>query len=616
MLLIGAAFYLWTAATSYPLSLTNGQADAYNELAKAFLHLHLAVAEAPAGLVHLAEPLDPTQNVAYQGAFHDLALYHGRLYVTWGPAPVVVLLVPLHLLGLSPSSSLTVALFAIAGLAFALGTLRVILGVLDRVPLWMGIFAAAAIVCCTTMPFLLRRPLVYEEALAGGFCFAMAGILIAVRTIARRGSSVWLLALMSLCFGLAAGSRPPLGALGLMLIPVYLVLQDSSARRPLILALALPFGTCAALLLAYNAVRFGSPLEVGQSYQLAGIDVHSLHFGRASYLLPNFWGYILSPPRLQILFPFMVLEPSTFSYPLSIPADYVTPEITGGVLTMTPLLLFAFALPWLRGRSRVRLGGLATPMLVAVGAGLLALLFLSYEFMGSTERYEGDFAGVFLLAALLAWLGLATGAPSRGRKAVRIVGAVLVIWGCLTGLAISFTGYFNILRLNHPGTMNSLQSAASPISTVLAELDGRPILAEIEAPNLSQISPVGVTSVGTGVEAFWLPPATPAELTIVSPNQREAAIVATLGSGGALRAGASLSVHVDDSLSHYAFSIVKKGKSTIPSGGAVRLPIKLKRGINRVTLTPLASAVNVSDPAVLASQQLLIVTSLAIGGHY
>jgi hypothetical protein len=566
--------------------------------------------------LHLADPLDPAQNMAYQAAFHDLALYHGRLYVTWGPAPVVVLLVPLHLLGLSPSSSLTVALFAIAGLAFALGTLRVILGVLDRVPLWMGILAAAAIVCCTTMTFLLRRPLVYEEAIAGGFCFAMAGILIAVRTIARRGSSVWLLALMSLCFGLAAGSRPPLGALGLMLIPVYLVLRGLSSRRPLILALALPFGTCAALLLAYNAVRFGNPFEVGQSYQLAGIDVHSLHYGRASYLLPNFWGYILSPPRAQILFPFLLLEPSTFTYPLSIPAGYVTPEITGGVLTMTPLLLFAFALPWLRGRSRERLGGLATPMLVAAGAGLLALLFLSYEFYGSTERYEGDFAGVFLLAALLAWLGLATGAPGRWRKAVRIVGAVLVIWGCLTGLAISFTGYFNILRLSHPGTMNSLQAAASPISTVLAELAGRPIVAEIQAPGLSQVSPVGITSVGAGVEAFWLPPATPAQLTIVSPNQREAAIVATISSGGALRAGASLSVHVDGSRSHYAFSIVRKGKSAIASTGAVRLPIKLKRGINRVTLTPLASAVNVSDPTVPTSQQLLIVSSLTIAGHY
>jgi hypothetical protein len=614
--LTGAAFYLWTAATSYPLSLTGGQADAYNELAKAFLHLHLAVAEAPAGLSHLADPYDPAQNMAYQGAFHDLALYHGRLYVTWGPAPVVVLLVPLHLLGLAPSSSLTVALFAIAGLAFALGTLRVILGVLDRVPLWMGILAAAALVCCTTMPFLLRRPLVYEEAIAGGFCFAMAGLLIAVRTIAQRRASLWLLGLMSLCFGLAAGSRPPLAAIALLLVPVFLALRGSLDRRPLLLALALPFGICAVLLLAYNVIRFGNPLEGGQSYQLTGIDLHDLHFGSASYLLPNLWGYVLSPPKPQILFPFLVLEPSPFSYPLSVPADYVADEITGGVLTMTPLLLFALALPWLRGRAQARLGGLATPMLVAAGAGLLALLFLSYEFYGSTERYEGDFAGVFLLAALLAWLGLATGPPSRRRKAVRVVGAVLAIWGCLTGLAIGFTGYFNILRLSHPGTMNTLQGAGSPISTAVAELAGRPILAEVQAPNLGQVSPVGLTTIGTGVVAFWLPPATPAHLTIVSPDRREAAIVATISSGGALGRNASLSVQVDGSLSHYDFPIAEKGRYTIAGNGLVRLPVKLKRGINRVNLTPRASAVNTANPAVLTSQQLLIVSSLTIAGHY
>jgi hypothetical protein len=162
--------------------------------------------------------------------------------------------------------------------------------------------------------------------------------------------------------------------------------------------------------------------------------------------------------------------------------------------------------------------------------------------------------------------------------------------------------------------MNTLQGAGSPISTAVAELAGRPVLAEVQAPNLGQVSPVELTTIGTGVVAFWLPPATPAQLTIVSPDQREAAIVATISSGAALAPGANLSLRVDGSRSHYGFPLVRHGHYA--STGVLRLPLKLKRGINRVNLTPRASALNAPDPAVPASQQLLIVSSLTLAGHY
>ena len=365
-------------------------------------------------------------------------LYHGRFYLTWGPTPALVLLVPLHLLGLAASSSLTVALFAIAGLAFALAALRVLLREFDAVPLWMGILAAAVLVCSTTVPFLLRRPAVYEEAIAGGYCFVMVGVYLAVRTIARRRASLGLLALMSLCFGLAAGSRPPLAATGLLVVPVYLALRSTRPRRGLLAALTGPFGACLVLLLAYNYARFGNPLEVGVSHLVTPGSLPP--FGKLSYVLPNLWYYGISPPRPTILFPFLALTPPPFTYPLGSPVTgYI--EITGGLLTMTPLLLFAFALPWLRLRRPQAVGALASPLLIAAAAGLFALLFVSFEFAESTERYETDFAGVFLLAALAAWFALSTGAPSRRRKAVRILGAVFALWGCLTGVAISFTGY-------------------------------------------------------------------------------------------------------------------------------------------------------------------------------
>ena len=157
---------LLSALTRGATSPSLGFGSDYNELATAFLHLHLSIGAAPAALTDLANPYDPSQNAAYSGGgYHDLSLYHGRFYLDWGPTPRSCY-IPLRILGLGASSTLTVAAFGIAGLAFALATLRVLLRRFDAVPLWMGILAAAVLVCSTTIPFLLRRPVVYEEAIA------------------------------------------------------------------------------------------------------------------------------------------------------------------------------------------------------------------------------------------------------------------------------------------------------------------------------------------------------------------------------------------------------------------------------------------------------------------
>jgi hypothetical protein len=66
-------------------------------------------------------------------------------------------------------------------------------------------------------------------------------------------------------------------------------LASTKPRGQLLAALAGPYGACVLLLLAYSFARFGNPLEVGQSYQLAGYNPQDVHFGSAGYLLPNLW---------------------------------------------------------------------------------------------------------------------------------------------------------------------------------------------------------------------------------------------------------------------------------------------------------------------------------------
>jgi hypothetical protein len=623
--LLAAAFYLWTAGTTYALTIDGGSAifgprhlpgavNPYNELANAFLHFRLSVGRAPTALLNLTEPYNPAQNHAIKAYYliYDYALYGGRLYLPWGPAPVIVLLVPLHLLGIEPSSSLTVALYAIAGLGFGLAALRVLVRVIGNVPMWMCVLAACAMAFSSVVPFILRRPNVYEEAIAGGFCFVMAGVWLALSALADRRASWARLVLMSLCFGLAAGSRPTLGLTALVLVPVYMSLRRTCPRRGLLLALAVPVGACFMLLLAYNQARFANPLEFGIGYQLAGYNPHTVRFSDPSYVLPSIWYYLVSLPRPSILFPFILLSLPPASYPLSPPANYLASEAVGGLLPMTPIVIFLVALPWIWRRRPELLGPLAAALLILASAGVAILLFLSYEFFSTAERYAVDFSTLFLLGALAAWLALSRDCHGRRRRLVRVGGGLLAAWGCIAGFAVSFAGNSTeFLARAHPGLWATLQNIGSPLSTAAAMVAGHPVLAEVRGPSVVGTLPTSYTNLGSNVTAFWLGAGEQEDLTIVSPDDREAALMASMVPG-VHRTGTRIEFGVG------AARVGLRGPGhasriyAIPSSGrAVRVPIRLSRGLNRLVLSPLVPA-NQTSSTIDPRRQVLGVEDLSL----
>ena len=276
--LLSALLYLWTADTTVPLSLHAGSSDRYNLLATAFLHFRLSVGPAPSLLLHAADPYNPAvfshlpPPATDSAAVNDDALYNGKLYFVWGPAPALVLLVPLHLLGLEPSSGFTSFVYGTAGMAFALLALRVVIKHLSGdAPIWMCVLAGFAVSLTSVVPYLLSSSDVTTDTLAGGYCFAMAGIWLAMSAVAERKASLSRLMLMSLCFGLAVNSRPPLILAALILIVVYWSLRETRSRRSLLASLALPL--CVCLILA--VLR----LQPGPLWQSAG-NRHASPAGR------------------------------------------------------------------------------------------------------------------------------------------------------------------------------------------------------------------------------------------------------------------------------------------------------------------------------------------------
>jgi hypothetical protein len=587
VLLLALAFYVWTAYTASPFTFSSHNNDVYNLLTTAFLHGHTYLPlDVPAGLLHLRDPYDPAQNAPYQAAFHDLSYYGGRLYSPWGPTPVLTLFLPFRITGLHMSPSFAVALYAFIGFVCAVAIMHVLIRrFIPQTPNWLLVVATVALALTNAAPFLLRRPAQYEVAISAGYCFAMAGILLAV--MAALGSAATTrrrLALSSLCLGVAVGARLPLLPLVLVAVAAALVMvRRGGNRRALLMAALGPFLVCLVLLAFYNVARFGSPGNFGAQYELAGVNQMTMPMQRLAYVPPGMFSYLLMPPRVAVTFPHVFLM-TTAEYPGPFPKGYAgapgvpwPAEPAGGMLPTMPITLLLLTLPFLWRRRRP---GEQPVLLLATGAVVLTLaimFLLAYAVFGTTERYEVDYATVALIGAVLVWaLLLARQSQRNARRRLLVVsGVVLCAFGAAVGTAISFTGYYDSLRQTNPGVFNTLEDVTSPFVTVATMVADKAVIARVDGPLPTELPPPGFGTVDENGAGTWLG-AGPVSVNVLSPSAQDLALTA----GQQVGPGAPPP-------SRLAISVKSPGHPpiTVPLiGHVVRLPVHLHWGLNRIVL--------------------------------
>ncbi len=601
VLALAFGFYVWTAQTSAPFSFSSSNDDVYNQLTDGFLHGHTYLPlQVPPGLLRLKDPYDPAQNAPYQsGAYHDLALRNGHFYTTWGPTPALTLFLPFRLTTLKMSESFAVVLYGFAGLVCAVLLLHLLIrrflpGTRD----WLLVAASAGLALSNVVPFILRRPAVYEVAIGSGYCFAMAGLLLIARGMIGTSRRTLQLALGSLCLGLAIGGRPSLVPLGLVAVTVaaYVWRRGGEPRRTFVALLA-PVIVCGLLLGAYDTARFGSPADFGSKWALAGIEQSKYRFDQLSYVPPGVFSYLLLPPRPALTFPHVFLMSDT-SYPLALPYQYAgsatgpPAEPVGGLLPEAPITLLLAALPlWWRRRDRSE-----EPIaLIAAGLtalGLLVVVDLAWGLFSTTERYEVDYASLLLIPAFLMWAALTARAQGRRRHqlAVATAGLVLTGIGAAVGTAISLTGYYDSLRTTHPGTFRTLEDVTSPLAAIATMVADKPVLTRVDDGS----SPVDFPTPHYGTfgergASSWLGPGQAVTVTVIAPGSMRTVLDTTALRGPDAPASARA----------LAISIRSGGRGvTVPLGApAAQLPIELHWGINRIELN--VSGVKSAPPRVI-----------------
>lgn len=456
--------YQWTASSSgNPFAFGEKKTDYYNLLADAFLAGQVSMLVRPhPELLKLPDPYDPEANAPFRTHL-DFSLYQGKYYLYFGAAPVLTLFIPARLLlGMDVPESFAAVVFMFAGLLFSVSILQLLIRrFYPETPLVLRLLLVPLLAWSSFAPFILRRVLIYEVAVAAGYCFLSGALWGLLRgALAERSRALWF-ALGSLSLGLAVGSRPHYVLAAPLLLAAFLFATRRAAPSPaerrwrIAAALAVPFLACGAGIASYNHARFGNVLEFGQTYGLNSHDHPQLL--SLSYFPSHLFLLLLAPPSVDLNFPFFHLYPAVFP---PLPPGEAVLESISGVIPCVPLTALAFLSPWLLTR-RLRGGTPLFPLganLAFLGLATALVGFISC-FVACSARYFVDFCPLLLLVAGMTWVHL--DARLRPKPLLRglVQAGLVLLWayGIVVNLGVGLTGYYDLFRKSNPAAYASIE---------------------------------------------------------------------------------------------------------------------------------------------------------------
>ena len=472
-------FFVWTARSNGdPWWFGLEQRDYYNLLIDGYLdgQLNMKV-DVPAELLRLKDPYDPELRRPGLG-LHDASFYHGKYYVYFGAAPMILLMLPFRIVtGMDLPLAAAVIVFAYGGF---LASVAVLLGVRRRyfaaTKTWVVLLTVMMLGFAALWPVLVRRPQMWELPIGAGTCFAMLALLCTWRSLHEgdlRGRSRWF-AGVGVCLGLAIASRPTyLIASPFLAVPLFHWWRGER-RVPWreLISVTVPLAVVGLLMAWHNFARFGNPLQFGQAYQFS-LDYESkmAHF-RATYVPFNLWRYFFSAARWSAEYPFIApaeLPPK--------PPGFAGHDDVYGVLRNLPIAWLAFAAPlawWQRARAEqaiLRAWVLMVAVLFALMAGVLLCFF------GSLARYQIDFTPALMLLAGVGVLAVERWLSLRGAAGVRW--AVRVTWITAAVVSVLFGALFSVqlnrfMRHRSPANDRAVARVLNRIPAWAGSVLGRP----------------------------------------------------------------------------------------------------------------------------------------------
>ena len=414
--------------------------DQYGHIADALLQgrvwLDLPVSST---FAQSANPYDPAlrERLLDAGAspiYWDYAFYRGHWYSYFGVIPAIILFVPYQALShvidgmpamLPSASAVLVFLFGFV-LFGSLLTIRMLRRVAPNCSVAAMSMALVAMLLGSNVGYLWLRTNFYSVPIAASLMFTTLGLWLWAGAERPKGSrrlwhvgdapglSLPRLACGAACIAANAGCRPTFALSALLIFPMFWrqirqmarLVRTRKATRQLLAgpaAVVLPAIAVVIPVCVYNALRFSSLFNFGNSYQITVNDMTSYSEPVAN--IPWIIGYyLLLPPRLQSTFPFVAINPTPLPH-----WGFAEPMVAG-LFAICPMALLAFLIPLLRRHRRERFGALFSCMLML---GMAIMLVDAFK-AGLGWRYICDFGWLITLASLPGLLWVLGELPQQG----------------------------------------------------------------------------------------------------------------------------------------------------------------------------------------------------------
>jgi hypothetical protein len=402
-------------------------------------------------------PYDPRVWVPH-GWMMDASFYHGRYYIYYGVAPVLVFMLPFRLLtggdlwlGTAGEVATVLAFLALVWL-----WLRIRRDLFPRNGATIVFASVLSLGLATGLLALARRPMMYEFAIASGCLFTTLMLHSLYSALSSRRRAAWM-AMAGIFLGLAVGSRPTF--LFAILAPAWVLVYFLRRERPHVsswwrpgfairsaMGFAVGFGAIFSGILLYNYLRFSNAFDFGYNYLLQDPVCDLKHIWSLSYFWFNLRIYYLGSLEWTRYFPFATMG----ALPKS-PQHYYGVWDIFGILKYAPIVWFSLAAP-MALRNRPGFG----PQAPGVTLGMVWLAYLGPGigllcFGNAALRYMVDFLPNLVLlstfgacaldqALWLAWT----------RRAVRAVWLAAAVFSAAIAaiLSIPLEGTMTVQRGN------------------------------------------------------------------------------------------------------------------------------------------------------------------------
>lgn len=416
----------------------NGQdADCRNQyelMAEAFLegHIDFAYGDEDALLV-LDNPYDPYERSEAEVPFHfDHAYYNGHYYMYFGVVPVLLVFLPYRVLtGTSLTTYHATQLFVALTIAGIFLLFRLL-----RKRFFPKMTEGVSLILCSAFSVIsvwysIAQPALYCTAISAALAMEIWSLYFYIRgvwVLSSENQQILSAGIGALLGALAFGCRPPVALANLLVIPMLVVfVKQRKVTGKLIAKLALaalPYVLVAIGLMWYNYIRFDSPFEFGQSYQLTVADQTQYTKLPGMDIIPRLlkdtWQSFFAPQILVSTFPYI---------------DTVS------VFGNFPIFFLLLGLFSKKVRHQLRQTKL---MSLVIGTLLVSLIINSVDIIWSPvllERYHMDFYFLLAIGCFLVIGFLYNSCPEKRLPYLHGIIGVLSVLAMICAVMYCFRGY-------------------------------------------------------------------------------------------------------------------------------------------------------------------------------